>query len=209
MRSMLSLLAIIAAAAVGVVALRSLPREHGAETARIDVAAVDLSPPRAATGSHAEAAQPPSVATTPAEVREVYHYARNAEPENIATLRHLALRSADPLVAGNAIGALGRLGGISDDDEVVALAEDSRPRVRHEAVRALGVGGDREVVGRLVELADNDDATTAALAIEALGRLGGEAAKRKLRGVLVSADASALAKAFARQALRTAEGRDS
>jgi len=62
----------------------------------------------------------PTIVTTPAEVREVVHATRSATSEEAKDLRRLALTSSDPLVIGNAVRALGRLGEFASDPNLVA-----------------------------------------------------------------------------------------
>src|SRR5688572_21714705 len=91
----------------------------------------------------ARTAAPPS-ARTPAELRSFLRWCEGADPGSVPALRS-AVDSGDPLVAGNALRALRRLGAL-DDVTAIALLDDARPRVRQEAVLCLGsIGGPRAV----------------------------------------------------------------
>lgn len=140
-------------------------------------------------------------ATTPEEVRQVVHYARDAASEDIATLTHMATRSEDPLVAGNAIRALGRLNALAGDPELVALINDSRLRVRQETVIALGLSGNAEMVDHLLPVLEEEENGLRHLAIQALGRLGGPVARKRLEEVLHDGNATEADRTFARSAL--------
>lgn len=94
-----------------------------------------------------------------------------AEANEIPRLRELA-SSEDPLVAGRAIAALGRLGGLHDDPGLEGYLQDPRPRVRHEAILGLGSGGDRHVIPLLIPILDDKDPQAKLLAITSLGQLG-------------------------------------
>jgi HEAT repeat protein len=152
-------------------------------------------------GRAAEGSAPLMEATTPEEVRQVKHYARDATSEDIASLTHMAARSGDPLVAGNAIRALGRLNAFADNPELVALIDDSRLRVRQETVVALGLSGNAEMVDRLLPVLEERENGLRHLAIQALGRLGGPIARQKLEEILHDSDATEADRTFARVAL--------
>ena len=145
---------------------------------------------------------------TPEDVRALLRATRSTGEGDIARLREAALASTDAMVVGNALQALARMGALIADEELLALLDDSRPRVRSEVVRGLGSyanasRADRErAVGLLVEmLGDEDDPTLRALALQSLGSLGGDRAQRALNRISESTQASAIDRAFAKQAL--------
>lgn len=144
---------------------------------------------------------PPMAATTPEEVREVLAFTRGAGAEELESLRRMALESSDPLVAGNALRALGRLGTWSGDEELMALLDDPRARVRQDAVVALGQSRDPDAVAHLAPLLEEDDATLRALTIQALGRIGGERSRELLESMREDPRASDAERAFLRDAL--------
>ena len=154
---------------------------------------VRLAPPRVLQGFW--------VAQTPAELRVVVRFCREAVAADATELRSVALSSPDPLVAGNALRALGRLGAVAHDPELIALLEDSRPRVRQEVVIALGASGYPPVVEDLAPLLEEDDAVLRPLVLHALGRLGGARARALLESVLRDRETKEVDRAFARQAL--------
>jgi hypothetical protein len=98
-----------------------------------------------------------------------------------AGLRELAQRE-DPLVAGNAIRALGRLRAVHSDRELVAMLHDRRPRVRGEVVLALGDCGEPAMAAQLQPLLGDSDQGTAMLAVQALVHLGATAPVAALAG---------------------------
>ena len=150
---------------------------------------------------------PPMVTTTPAEVREVITYARGAGPAQIDTLRKMALESKDPIVVGNALRALGRLHSIANDAELLALVDDERPRVREEAVRALGLSNDDSVVPVLADVLKEDDRDLRVLCIRSLGHIGGEQASALLADIRDDAASTEMERVFVRQALAEASKR--
>lgn len=140
-------------------------------------------------------------ATNPAEVRRVVKFCRKAGPESLASLRDAALRSPDPLVAGNALRALGRLGAVIDDPELVRLIEDPRQRLRQEAVLALGRSRSQAAVQHLAPLLEWDDPVLRPLVLQALASLGGERSREILRSVLDDDRSSATERLIARKGL--------
>lgn len=80
--------------------------------------------------------------------------------------------SPDPAVAGNAIRALGRLQAADGDPAIVAMLRDERPRVRHEAIVALGASGNPASIPLLEPLLQGRDHQGRLLAIQALAQLG-------------------------------------
>jgi HEAT repeat protein len=141
-------------------------------------------------------------ATTPADVRTVTRFCRKAGEGDVAALRYAATKSDDPLVVGNALRALGRLGAFAGDAELEALLTDERQRVRQEAVIALGYSGSgAAAVERLVPLVEERDPMLRPLALQALGRLGGEQARDVLKSVLSDERSSEAERALAREGL--------
>jgi len=119
----------------------------------------------------------PLVATTPAEVRQVVRSCRSAGPGDVPELRYAALRSPDPLVAGNAVRALGRLCALSGDPDLEALLADPRLRVRQETILALGQSADPAAAELLLPFLESPDPDLRPLAIRALGSLGADAGR--------------------------------
>ncbi len=146
---------------------------------------------------------PPMKATTPEEVREVFLFARDADSGDIPALRTMALESEDPLVAGNAIKALGRMNALSGDEEIFALLDDKRPRIRQEMVTALGLSGDSAAVEKLLPLLDSSGPNLRPLVIQALGRIGGKPAKERLEIIARNESEPRTDRVFARTALDT------
>jgi len=144
---------------------------------------------------------PPMEATTPGEVRQVVNFSRDATAGELPALREMALRSEDPLVAGNAIRALGRLGAVADDPQIVDLINDPRPRVRQEMVLVLGRSGQPAFEDRLIPLLDDGDSNLRQLVIHALGQLKGPRARLLLEEIVDSAASTRSERSFARTAL--------
>jgi len=143
--------------------------------------------------------------TTPAEVREVLQATRSAKTADRGELVDAALRATDPLVAGNAALALGRLRAFHGDDELLALVSDSRERVRQDAVRACGLDGDASSLPTLERALEQGDATLRPLVLEALGEIGGEHALALIQRVADDEAASRTERVFARAALKRAQ----
>jgi HEAT repeat protein len=154
---------------------------------------------RGSAGSTDPAAFPCLAAETPAQVRQVVRYAREAEASAIDELR-AAAGAEDPLVAGNALRALGRLGELDG----VRYLDDPRLRVRQEAVVSLGLSGKTEAVAHLERALSSCEPEVRPLAIQALGRISAPEARSLLEGWLATPDASEVERAFARQALSAA-----
>jgi hypothetical protein len=189
----------LACAALCILLLYSLWREEEPMTEAAPAGIV-----RPATQS---SSAPPAIfqgfwlAQTPAQVRAVVRFCREAVVADAAGLRSVALSSPDPLVAGNALRALGRLGAVARDSELVALVRDPRPRVRQEVVLALGASGYTPVVEDLAPLLERDDLVLRPLVLQALGWLAGARAGALLESVLRDRAATEVDRAFARQAL--------
>lgn len=138
---------------------------------------------------------------THAQLRDLLRYCREADKSALPQLRKMALDAADPLVAGNAIRALGRLHAVARDSEILELLGDRRLRVRQELVIALGDSGDARVVKSLSPLLRNRDPALRPLVLQALGKLGGRRARRHLRAVLQDPKSTDVERVFARTAL--------
>ena len=151
---------------------------------------------------------PVMTATTPAQVREVLKLTGEATADDRDALRAAALTSADPLVAGNAVKALGRLRLVSSDPDLLALTSDSRLRVRQDAVTACGLDGGRESVPYLEKALATSDPSVRPLAIQSLGEIGGSSARALVAAVAQDSNATTTERVFAQAALdRSAAGR--
>jgi len=142
-------------------------------------------------------------ATTPAEARQVVRYCRDATPADSAALHAAALGSADPLVAGNAARALGRVGALGNETDRLRLVSDPRLRVRQDAVIGLGLSGDPAVLDVLEPLLDSGDPSLTPLVLRAIGRIGGSRAGKLLEARLRAETATEVERAFAAEALRS------
>ena len=154
----------------------------------------------------ASATFPIERAETPEQVREVLRLTRGATSEGLPALRDAALTAEDPLVAGNAVKALGRLGAFNTDAELLALIADPRERVRQDAAMACGLDGRPEAVPHLARVLEEADATLRPLALEALGRIGGAEARQLVEEVVADPGSSATERVFARAALERMTG---
>ncbi len=144
----------------------------------------------------------PDHATTPEAVRAVVRACRDATLADVAVLRNAAILSPDPIVAGNAVAALGRLGAFGLDDELRALLADPRQRVRQEAVRALGRSGGTGAVEWLIERLRSCEPEFAPLVLASLGELGDRRARDAVACAAIDPDRPAAERIFARAALR-------
>lgn len=118
---------------------------------------------------------------TSADVRALIAFCDAATALDTPDLRHAALEASNPLVAGNAVRALGRLGLVeARDAELVALLRDERPRLRQEIIVALGKSGDPAAVVLLVPLLETTGGMLRPLVVQALVRLGGPEARAAL-----------------------------
>lgn len=140
-------------------------------------------------------------ATTPAGVRDVLRITRSATSSDRAALRDAALHAFDPLVAGNAAKALGRLREFSADADLLALIEDPRPRVRQDAVKACGLDGGAAATPGLQRALATGDPNLRPLVLEALGKIGGPTARALVARVAADRDATATDRVFASAAL--------
>lgn len=138
---------------------------------------------------------------TQADARSMIRFCDRASAGQRNALRETALQAKDPLAAANAVRALGRLGAVLGDAELVALLRDPRERVRDETILALGEGRDEAAVALLAPLAQGDDPKVRTLAIRAIGRAGGGQAESALADVLRRPSATREELAFARAAL--------
>jgi len=158
----------------------------------------------AAAASTTAAAGMPPPERTHAAMREWRRFCGSADRTAGAELRSAALTASDPLIAGNALRALGRLQLVACDPELRALLSDPRPRVRQEAAIAMGGCGDPTAVAAIAPLLQNDP-TLRSLAIQALGRLGGSQARALLDEVMGDPRSTPTDCAFARDALARLE----
>ena len=191
-----------AALILAVLALVSPGPEPPAQPPLVPPTEATEPPPRATSGEPDKPSMLPLKATTPEEVRQVVHFCRAATPTNAATLRRMALKSEDPLVAGNAIQALGRMKEAGNGVDFTALLRDPRPRIRQEAVVALGERGDAKAVPVLAGVLRGTDQDLRLLAIQALGKISGEDAKKLMEAFLTDPRSSEADKVFARTVLR-------
>lgn len=148
---------------------------------------------------------PHLAATNPQEVRAVLRWCESANSSSVPALREAAL-SQDPLVAGVAIRTLARLSAVSAG-EAASLLDDPRPRVRQEAVLSMGTSGDPDAVEHLARVVQGEDPALRALALRALGDLGGERARAIVEDRLRDPRATEVEKAFASAAIRTMRAR--
>ena len=140
-------------------------------------------------------------ATTPAEVREVLRITKAATSQDRPALLDAALHAADPLVAGSAVKALGRLHGFTSEPALLALVTDPRLRVRQDAVTACGLDGRAAAIPHLERALATSDAALRPLVLEALGRIGGATARALVQRVAADPDAARTDRVFARAAL--------
>jgi len=141
------------------------------------------------------------VVTAPAEVRQFVAFAASAGHDQVPYLRRHALESESPLVVGNSIRALGRLGAVIRDEQLLGMLADPRLRVRQELVRALGESGDPRAVPPLAKVLQSEDENLRTLAIQALGRIGSDEARGLLENARDSRDARGAERVFLEQAL--------
>lgn len=127
-----------------------------------------------------------------------------ADPER---LERWALEAPDASVAGRAVRELGLLGRCRVDSRLLRLLDDARLRVRQEVVVALGRSGDRRGVDLLARyLTPEADPRMQTLALEALGRLGGPAARGLLEAFLARERTPEVSRHWARRALSALAG---
>lgn len=140
-------------------------------------------------------------ATNPEEVRAVLRLTRGATAGDRPALLDAALNAEDPLVAGNAVKALGRLKAFASDPVLLALTTDPRLRVRQDAVIACGLDGGAEAIPYLEEAFAEGDTSLQPLIVNALGKIGGAAATKLLERVAADPEVSQTDRVFARAAL--------
>lgn len=151
-------------------------------------------------------APPIRIASTPAEVREVLRRTKAAGPKDLPVLRDAALNAKDPLVVGNAVKALGRLGVFNGDADLLALTADDRLRVRQDAVMACGLDGGAAAVPYLERVLATGEASLRPLVMEALGMIGGPAARELVQRVAADVAASRTDRVFALASLQRMRG---
>ena len=178
----------------------SSPAPHGAPRAVTSRASDAGSEPRGEARPGPHAAAPPTLSCD-ADLRAWLDRTRSAAPSDVAELTRAALTSPEVSVAANALRALGRLGHVTAESPLAAMLGDARVRVRQECVRGLGFSADPSAVELLLEALRREDPALTPLALQALGRLGGERARAILEGVRDSAEASDLERTFARAGL--------
>ncbi len=132
------------------------------------------------------------------DVHEVLTFMRRATTADVAMLRQLGLTDPDPIVAGRALKRLADLGAVADDAAIRALLHDTRPRVRQEAVVALGRARDAASVPALGALLSSADAPLRQLILQALVSIGNEAAHALVQAALADPNTTAAERAFAR-----------
>ncbi|MBK8978255.1 MAG: HEAT repeat domain-containing protein [Planctomycetes bacterium] len=194
----------------------ALPERAGAAAVgAIDAAAADPGTPNDGPAAATAPPLPPPVRTiagfapepqTMADVHALRARTAAATAEAIPALRRTALAAGNPLAAGLALQALGRLRAVAGDAELLALVDDPRPRVRQELVAALGTSGDPTCATTLAAATRDADETTRTLAIRALGVLGGRAAHSELQRLQARTDLTRVERTFLRDALRAAAG---
>ena len=135
------------------------------------------------------------------DVRWLVEFCDTATSADVAALRDVALNARNPLAAGNAVRALGRLHAMAKDRELLKLLDDSRDRVRDETILALGESRDSSTLVLLDPLLRSADAHVRALAARAVGRVGGESGRAVLSRVAADPAETPEVLAFARAGL--------
>lgn len=143
----------------------------------------------------------PDRAASAAEVRAVKRWTDHAERSNADELLAAALSAEDPLVVGNAIRALARLGRC-DDERLLGFIDDRRPRVRQELVLALGETRLLGSVALLVGRYEHADDSIRPLIVRSLGSIGGDEARRFLCTIRDDPSATPLERELAAVGLR-------
>jgi hypothetical protein len=211
---MVPALAVLFTASVAVLAWCAFIRQEAeeesvrAENRQAIDAAVRAPTPR----KRSRSAIPPSGALIAApadqrDVRAMVDYCDTASAAEIAGLRDVALHAPDALAAGNAVRALGRLHAVAKDADLVRLLDDPRERVRDETILALGESRSASTLERLEPLLRAGDQHVRVLAIRAIGRVGGERARRILSAVADDPAGTPEIAAFARAGLAASSGR--
>jgi hypothetical protein len=135
------------------------------------------------------------------DVRWMVEFCDTATSVDVPALRDVALTAESPLAVGNAVRALGRLGAVAKDRDLLKLLNDPRGRVRDEFILALGESGDASALALLEPLVRAGDEHVRVLAIRAIGRIGGEKARRMLADVAADPAGTPETAAFARAGL--------
>ena len=140
-------------------------------------------------------------AASAAEVRAVKRWTDHAERSDGDELLASALSAEDPLVVGNAMRALARLGRF-DDERLLGLIDDPRPRVRQELILALGDARLLGSVALLVGRYGGADESIRPLIVRSLGSIGGDEARRFLCTIRDDPSATPLERELAAVGLR-------
>jgi hypothetical protein len=122
-------------------------------------------------------------AESPEQVRSMVAFCDHATAADRQALRRVALEAEDPLCAGNAIRALGRLQRLADDPDLVRLLHDPRPRVRDETILALGESERSSSIEALSPLLRDPEPKVRVLAARSIARI-------RQSGTLVSSGAA-------------------
>ena len=93
---------------------------------------------------------------------------------------------------------------MASEPAIAGLLKDDRLAVRHATILALGRSRDRTMVDHLAPFLLDEDSTARALAIQALGRVGGRRARRMLESLGRQSPLTAIERTFLQAALRTA-----
>jgi HEAT repeat protein len=123
-------------------------------------------------------------ADSPAGIEALARFCDTAGAEDGPALRRVALAERDPVCAGNAIRALGRLRAVAGDVDLLRLLHDGRENVRDQVIVALGQSGRAETIDVLEPFLRAPDAKTRILAGQAVGDLGGSKADAILKALL-------------------------
>jgi len=147
--------------------------------------------PAPAPGASAQASAEPVASTapsgkpfptlepnTPQQLQEIAVYTRRAGKDDVEQLRRAIRESKSAVVVGESLLALARLHALTADEEFQKLLKDPHPRVRNDAVVALGMSDDPSAVRLLSGLLDPDQPQVRSLALGALRRIGTPEAKR-------------------------------
>jgi hypothetical protein len=139
--------------------------------------------------------------TSASELRVVLAKFEEAGDKDIHSLSTLTATAEDPLLVGNALRTLSRLDPNVAREQSRRLLDDERPRVRQEAIVALGLAGDPASVADMERVLSNGSQTERSLAFQALGRILDNNSRRILERELNSTKLTPVEDVFARQAL--------
>jgi hypothetical protein len=103
----------------------------------------------------------------------------SSEP-GVREILETAYRNAEELMKSSALFAMGRSADIRWSDTILKELVSPSPALRAEAARAAGELGLNKSVPLLIELLEDPDRVTRWNAIDALGEIGGEPARRAL-----------------------------